>query len=212
MIANRRCLAALLVAALAGSAGAQAPLPIVERATTRLDRTIRVALFSNQVAVVTIRSESEDFFHRTTLDSSEYMVYLQAIEGFAEGLGSEPVISDVSSGDDTIVLTVYVGSPAPRVLEYSPVSSLSLPAAKLAAIADDIQARVLAAPPGEAELRRWRPAVGDCVELRHGGEACVTVVADDGTVVLVDAETSIAITIAPEARAQIISAVLGAEP
>jgi hypothetical protein len=199
-----------LIAAI--HAAAQAPVPVVERITTRLDRTIRVALFSNHVAVVTIRSPSEDFFHRATLDYDEYMVYLQTIEGLAETIGDHPVSSDVSSGDDSTVLIIHVGGPEPRRIEYSPLASLNLSAARIAAIADDIETRVLETLPGEHEIRHWQPEVGDCVELRLGGEACVAEVGDDGTVVLVERSTSVEITVFPETRVQVIADLIDRSP
>lgn len=198
---------ASLVVATATRLAAQAPLPIAERITTRLDRTTHVVLFSNHVAVVTITSESESFFHRATLDPSEYMVYLQAIEAESRKIGDDPVTSTVSTGDDHTVLMMHVGSRTPKVLRYSPLASLNMSTATIASIMDDIQNRVLATLPNEDEVRRWQPQVGDCVELRRGGEACVTEVGDDGTIVLVDAETSVATAISPDDRVRIVAAV-----
>lgn len=199
---------AWLVLAAASRLAAQAPLPIAERITTRLDRTTHVVLFSNHVAVVTITSGSESFSHRATLDPSEYMVYLQAIETGSRTIGDDPVTSTVSTGDDRTVLMIHVGSRTPKVLQYSPVASLNMSTATIASIMDDIQNRVLAALPNEDKVRRWQPQVGDCVELRRGGEACVTEVGDDGTIVLVDAETSVATAIPPDDRVRIIATVL----
>jgi hypothetical protein len=122
------------------------------------------------------------------------------------------VSSDVSSGDDSTLLIIHVGESSPRRVEYSPLASLNLSAARIAAIADDIEARVLATLPGEDEIRRWQPVVGDCVELRLGGEACVVEVGDDGTVVLVERETSVEITVFPDTRVQVIADLLESAP
>jgi hypothetical protein len=205
-------LAILAVLAFGTVADAQTPVPIAERTTTRYGRTTRVSLFSNHVAVVTIRSETEDFYHRATLDFDEYMVYLQAIQRSVETLSDEPVTSDVTSGDSTTTLVIHVGLPSPRTLHYSPLASLNLSAGKIAGIMDDIETRVLATLPGEDTLRRWDPVIGQCVVLRHGGEACVAAVAEDGTIVLVQDESGVTITVASENRAEVIASVLETEP
>ncbi len=57
-------------------------------------------------------------------------------------------------------------------------------AARIASMIDDIENRAMAALPGEFEIKQWEPALGDRVELRQGGEAYVTAIGDDGTIVL----------------------------
>jgi len=210
MNGSRRVALACFVLVAAGRLSAQAPVPVAERITTRMDRSTHVVLFSNRVAVVTIRSDSEDFYHRATLDHSEYMLYLQTIEAEARNIGDDPVTSSISTGDDRTVLTIYVGTRAPKVVHYSPLASLNMSTAKIASIMDDIENRVLATLPNEDEVRRWQPQVGDCVELRQGGEACVTEVGDDGTIALVNSETSVATVIPPDERVRIVGAVPGA--
>lgn len=195
---------AALVAMGAMTARAQAPVPVAERATTQFDRTTRVSLFSNHVVVVTIRSDAEQFVHRATLEYEEYMVYLQAIESFAAGIGDAPVSSDVESRESSTELVLHVGPDAPRIFRYSPLASLDLSVGKIAALMDDLQARALAAMPGEHELREWQPRVGDCVDLRHGGEACVTEVGEDGTIVLSQDQSGLSITVGVDQRAEVI--------
>jgi len=186
------------------TAQAQAPTPVVERITTQFGRTTRVTLFSNHVVVVAVRSESEDFVHQATLDYDEHMVYVQAMEAAAREIGNEPVTSDVESRDSTTELILHVGPDAPRILNYSPLASLRLPAGRIASMMDDLQTRALSALPGEFEIKQWQPVVGDRVELRQGGEAFVTAVDDDGTIVLMQRESSVSSTVAMENRAEVI--------
>lgn len=192
---------------------AQVPTPVVERITNHLGRTTRVTLFSNHVAVVAVRSQTDDFVHKATLGFSEYMVYLQEMERAAHEIGNEPVTSDVESRDSSTVLILHVGPDAPRIIEYSPLASLDLSAAKINSMIDDIQNRALAALPGEFEINQWQPSVGDRVELRRGGEAIVTAVDDDtGTIILLEPASSVSSTVAVENRAEVISRVIERAP
>jgi hypothetical protein len=191
---------------------AQAPTPVVERIETHFGRTTRVSLFSNQVVVVAVRSESEDFVHRATLSFDEYMFYLQALEQAAGEIGNDPVTSDVEARDSSTKLTLHVGPRAPRVLTYSPLASLKMAAARIDSIVDDLENRALSALPGEYEIERWDPVIGECVKLRQGGEACVKAVDDDGTVVLVDEESSVSMIVARENRAEVILEIIEPEP
>lgn len=191
---------------------AQAPTPVVERISSQFGRTTRVTLFSNHVVVVAVRSETEDFVHQATLAFDEYMVYLQAMERAAGEVGNEPVASDVESRDAFTELTLHLGPDAPRTVRYSPLASLNLPTAKIASMIDDIQNRALSALPGEFEIKQWQPVVGDCVELRQGGEAFVAAVHDDGTIVLMQPESSVSSIVAMENRSEVILKVLERAP
>ena len=202
--------ASLLVVLL--TAQAQAPVPVVERISTQFGRTTRVTLFSNHVVVVTVRSESENFVHQAILTYEEHMVYVQAMEAAAREIGNEPVTSDVKSRDSTTELILHVGPDAPRILNYSPLASLRLPAGRIASMMDDLQTRALSALPGEFEIKQWQPVVGDRVELRQSGEAFVTAVDDDGTIVLMQPESSVSSIVALENRAEVILKILERTP
>jgi len=206
---NRSCvlLIASLLTAMVQSA-AQVPTPVAERIATQFGRTTRVTLFSNHVAVVAITSETEDYIHQATLNYDEYMVYLQALERSAREIGDDPVTSDVESRDSSTILILHLGPDAPRIIKYSPLASLNLAAGKIASAMDDIQVRTLAALPGEYEITMWQPKVGDCVELRQGGQACVAAVGDDGAIVLTQEETSVSYTVAEENRVEVVLKVI----
>ena len=212
MILRARFLLVLSLMLSLLQASAQTPIPVAERITTEFGRTTRVTLFSNHVAVVSIRSESDDYVHQATLSFSEYMVYLQALERCANEIGNEPVVSDVESRDSTTMLTLHVGPDAPRTLRYSPLASLNLPARTIASMMDDIQIRTLSTLPGEFEIKKWKPGVGDRVELRQGGKAVVRVVADDGTIVLTLDDSPLLYTVAEDNRADVILKVIEHQP
>ena len=200
----------LLIAVL--SATAQAPIPVVERITDHRGRVTRVTLFSNHVVIVSIRSDTDDYIHMATLNFDEHMVYLQALEECANEIGSEPITSDVESRDSSTRLILHIGPNAPRILEYSPLASLDLPAARIASIVDDIENRAMATLPGEFEIKRWEPALGDRVELRQGGEAYVTAIDEDGTIVVSQVNGPVSYTVAMENRVDIVLRVIGPTP
>jgi hypothetical protein len=205
-------LIAVLAMLAAVSAAAQAPVPVAERVSTHFGRTTRVSLFSNHVVVVSIRSDSEDYVHRTTLNLDEYMVYLQTLNRAIAEVGETPVGSDVESRDSVTVLTVHLGPDAPRVFRYSPLSSLNLAVGKIAAAMDDLENRALEALPGEYEIQQWQPEIGECVELRQGGEACITAISEDGTIVLMRDDIVMTYTVAPENRAEVILKIVEPAP
>jgi len=202
--------ALLLIVVL--SVRAQAPMPVVERITDHRGRITRVTLFSNHVVIVSIRSETEDFIHMATLNFDEHMVYLQALEECANDIGNEPVTSDVESRDSSTRLILHIGPNAPRILEFSPLSSLNLPATRIVSIVDDIENRAMAALPGEFEIKRWEPALGDRVELRQGGEAYVTSIGEDGTIVLSQIDGPVSYTVARESRVDVVLRVIEPTP
>jgi hypothetical protein len=200
----------LLVAVL--SATAQAPVPVVERINDHRGRITRVTLFSNHVVIVSIRSDTEDFIHQATLNFDEHMVYLQALEKCAHEIGHEPITSDVESRDSSTRLILHIGPDAPRILVYSPLASLNLPAARIASIMDDIENRAMASLPGEFEIKQWEPALGERVELRQGGEAYVTEIGDDGTIVLSQIDGPVSYTVAKDNRVDVVLRVVEPTP
>jgi hypothetical protein len=59
---------------LAGTAFAQAPVPVAERVITQKDTATRITLFSNRSVVVTIReNEEQKFLRRITLPDDQYL-------------------------------------------------------------------------------------------------------------------------------------------
>ena len=208
----RTLLLAILAAGLVSADQPVVPTAVVEKITTHLDTTTRVSLFSNRLVVVSVRSETDDFNHRAEIEPDEYMVYLQTLEEAAETIGNDPVSSDVESEANSTTLIVNLGPDAPLSFTYSPLATLNLSLGKIATVMEDIRIQALEVLPGEIELSHWQPAVGDCVELRQGGRACVIFVEDDESIVLRREDVAITYTVAPQDRADIILRLVEPEP
>jgi hypothetical protein len=158
---------------------------VVERVVEFGPLTRRVTLFTNRVAVVSVREgDRQLILRRLTLDENEYAAYVVAIarnlEQIPKGTGS-PV---VAKGSGRGVITTQVGGAAPRRIEYWSLGALDLHLGRLVAALDDLSQRVRESNPAEEELRGWEPAVGDVVELITGERATVVEVSEDGAVML----------------------------
>lgn len=197
----------LLIVATVGftfAAETQIPTPVAEKITTRLGTTTRVSLFSNRLVVVSVRSDTDNFVHRAEIEPDDYMVYLQTLESAAETISNDPVSSGVESEASTTTLNLHVGPDAPVSFTYSPLASLDLSLGRIASVMEDIRIQALEALPGEIELSHWEPKIGDCVELRTGGRACVILVKDDDTVILRREDIVITYTVTEDERADVI--------
>jgi len=197
--------AGLLLAALV--AMAQTPTPILERRVTVGNRTIRTSLFSNRVAVVSVRHGDEQAaLRQRTLEPDEYMGYLMAFERDAKELVNDRLSLRSIGGHGEV--TLHVGPNAPRTIEYSPMAVLELPMSRLLAAIDDLERRVIWADPSPAELGGWDPQRGDIVELRSGAMAKVIDVGDDGSLTLEHDDTWIMEIVPSAHRAAVILRVI----
>jgi hypothetical protein len=193
--------AGLLFATLIATA--QTPTPILERRVTVGNRTIRTSLFSNHVAVVSVRHGDEKAaLQQRTLELDEYMGYLMAFERDAKELVNDRLSLRSMGGHGEI--TLHVGPDAPRTIEYSPLSVLDLPMSRLLAAIDDLERRVIWSDPSPAELGDWDPKRGDLVELRSGAMAIVIDVGDDGSLTLEHDDTWIMEIVPSVHRAAVI--------
>ena len=206
---RRTVVIALVLVWTAVVVGAQAPTTVAERITTHLDRINRVSLFSNRTVVVSVRSDADDYVHRVTLESEVYMAYLQQLTEAAGRISDRPVGSGVRSRDSVTTVILNVGPDAPRIIRYSPLSSLDLSLNLVTAIMDDLRALALETIPGAYELSQWKPEIGQRVTLRSGGTAVVIAVEDDESVVLKREDIIITIVVAKENRADIILSLEG---
>jgi hypothetical protein len=163
----------------------RAPEVVVERVADFGPLTRRVTLFTNRVAVVSVREgERQVFLRRLTLGESEYAAYVVAVGRNLEQIPEGERPPDVAEGSGRGVITTRVGSAAPRRIEYWSLGALDLPLGRLVAVLDDLSLRVRESNPAEEELRQWEPAVGDVVEVVTGERATVVEVRDDGVIVL----------------------------
>lgn len=203
--------ACILLSAL--TAVAQAPVPVAERITTQRDQKTRVSIFSNRAVVVSIKmGEEDDFFRRITLEEDEYLIYLSALQTDAEGLGEEPVSSDVGATGYSVQVTLHVGPDAPRLIRFPSMASVSLPLSRVMGIFDDLQQQVFDASPSAEEVRTWEPRKGDRVQLFNGSFARVAEVWDDGMLVLEHESVSIREVVPPDNRDQVILHIVDHEP
>jgi len=191
------------------TASGQAPVPIVERTVIQGEVATRVSLFSNRVLVVTVRRGDEhDFMRRITLPENQYMVYLGSFITAAEELDDQPVSSQVDTSEAEVVLSLYVGPDAPRLIRFSPMSIVKLPLARIQGALDDLQLQVLEASPSAEAMGIWEPAKGDRVELMNGITATVVEVWEEGLLILEHDLTFIRESVAPDVRDQVILRVL----
>jgi len=198
---------------LAATASAQAPVPVAERVATQRDQKTRVSIFSNRAVVVSIlKGEEQDFFRRITLDDDEYLVYLSALQTDAEGLGEDPVSSDVGAAEYRVQVTLHVGPDAPRLLRFPSMAAVNLPLSRIMGIFDDLQQQVFDASPSAEEVRIWEPRKGDRVQLFNGSYAVVAEVWDDGMLVLQHEDISIREVVAPDNRDQVILHIVARKP
>ena len=207
----------LLVAALmaAGTIAVQAqtPVPVAERIITQADISTRVTLFSNQVVVVTIRQNGvQGFNQRITLPDDQYLVYLGILQANAKELGEQPVNSAVNSPHTSVELTLHVGPGSPRLIRFSPMSTVSLELARIIGALDDLENQVRDASPSTEEIRTWDPERGDRVELMNGTFAEVAEVLEDGGLVLEHEDTYIREVLAPGTWDLVILHVVGRQP
>ena len=199
----------MILSVVAATASGQAPVPVVERTVTQGDVATRVSLFSNRVLVVTVRrGDEQDFMRRITLPDNEYMVYLGSFQTAAEELDQKPVSSEVNTSQAEVVLSLYVGPDAPRLIRFSPMSILKLPLGRIQGALDDLQLRVLEASPSAEAMRTWEPAKGDRVELMNGITATVVEVWEEGLLILEHDLTYVRESVAPDVRDQVILRVL----
>lgn len=200
-----------LVAASPAPTPARAPGVVVERVVDFGPLTRRLTLFTNRVAVVSIREgERRVILRQLTLGENEYAAYVVAIarclEQIPEGGSSPAVAEDLGHG----VITTTVGRGARRRIEYSNLAALDLATGRLVAVLDDIGRRVVTSAPGEEALRGWEPEVGEWVELATGERARVMEVRDGGVIVLDLERSPLLEEITPEHRAQRIRRVVEA--
>jgi hypothetical protein len=201
----RTILPVILFLAFAATVSGQAPVPVVERTVTQGDVATRVSLFSNRVVVVTTRRDGEQDFMRTmTLPNDQYMVYLTTFQANAEELDDRPISSRVDTSQAEVVLSLYVGPDAPRLISFSPMSSVTLPLARILGALDDLQLQAFEASPSAEAMRIWEPRKGDRVELLNGIFATVVEVWDDGLIILEHDGTYVRESISPGMRDQVI--------
>ncbi len=164
----------------------RAPSAIVDRTVERPEGRTHLALFSNGVAVVAVRYGSgEPAVFRRTLKREDLVGYLVALEEVAHKIRELDSLPGEQGGrEGTVTIRLAAGTGTPIHLKFSAVAMMPFAIGRLGTILDDLQAKVLATPPGYDEVMAWEPRRGDVVEMITGQRAEVVDVRDDGTVIV----------------------------
>ena len=218
----RASMAALLSMVAAVAAGQEsipvsepmtAPVPVIERISTQGDVVTRTSMFSNRVAVVTIREgDLQVFMRQITVPDDEYIVYLDVLQSAAEQLTDRPITSRVETSMANIELEINIGPKAPRRLEFSPMSTVSLQLSRIIGVMDDLELQVRNASESASRLQSWEPQRGDRVQLMNGAYARVIEVWEGGLLILEHEDTYVRESVPPDMRDQIILLVVEPEP
>jgi hypothetical protein len=185
--------------------GAQVPNAVVERFVTIGDRTTRVTLFNNRIAVVTVQEKAEQIlFHQLCLDEDEYLAYQTAISSSYEARADEPRRKPMKTRYSQAVITMVVKEGEVITLHYSPLAGLDLSTARLVAALDDLELKVIQAGPFAEQVRTWTPKKGDVVERYDGCRAKVEEVREDGSLLLNHARSPVLEEVPQEQRSEII--------
>lgn len=190
-----------------------APVAVAERVVTRGDLTTRLSLFSNRVAVLTVREDGrQTFVRRRTLTQEEYVGYLAELSHDGPLLRQEDIAPLREVGGDRTTLTLRVGTGPPHEVEYSPLLVSHLALSRLNAALDDLESVLRETSPSRAALESWQPARGDRVELWGGEIARVVEVRNDGVVILEHEDTPMIETLSADQLPQRIRRVLPRQP
>jgi len=190
----------------------RAPAPFLERLVTVGDRTTRLSLFDNRMAVVAVRENNRQvFLRKLLLDQAEYDIYRAAVRRDLEQVTEGPSSALASDfGQGLIRVTLAPGDT--RRMSYSLASVPDLATGRLVATLDDLEQRVSEVSPSHEELRHWEPRVGDVVELYGGQRARVSEVREEGFIFLEHQGTALIEVLSPEQRSTRIERVVSRGP
>ncbi len=187
---------------------ALAPAPLVERFVTVGDTSVRLSLFDNRMAVLSVRHRDErTLLRKRTLDETSFAVYVNAVAELRDAAAAGRGPSS-ERGIGTAEIRVSREGRDPVVIHYTPGTVLDLPTGRLVGVLDDLEEQLRTTPESYEALRAWDPRRGDVVELYTGEAATVQDVADDGLVVLRHQRTGMVEYVPFEARAQVIRSVV----
>ncbi len=180
-----RMLAAVAGVMLAMAAwGQEAPSALAERVVRDAYGTTRVTLFANRMVVVSVRPRGEGGVVRRRLLNEETMsVYRTLLREMEPALRKEVAAGNVPAGTDGSLVLRLPGR-RPLEVSFDPRKIPGLALGRVLSALDDLQAQVLEGPRENEDVARWKPAVGDRVELWGGGTAVVTDIPQEDVVVL----------------------------
>jgi hypothetical protein len=197
------------VAALATGA----PRILAERIVTVGERSVRVTLFDNRMAVTTVREDGEQvFFRHMELEQETFVAYLGAINRDAQAILDAKYERALDGEEPHGVVYMWVENRGVVRVRYPRSALLDLPMARLSSALDDLEQHVSAASPSLEELRDWEPRRGDVVELISGGRARVLEVREENILVLEYEDVAVIQMVPAESSADLIRRVIERGP
>ena len=168
----------------------EGPSALVERGVRSAQGTTRVTVFSNRVVVAAVRR-----VRRRLLDEETMSVYTALIGQMEPALRRELAEGNVPAGRGGSLTLRLPGRP-PLEVSFDPRKVPGLALGRVLAALDDLQSKVLEGPRENEAVARWKPKVGDRVELWGGGTAVVTDIPQPDVVVLQHEESPVIESIA----------------
>lgn len=161
------------------------PVALVERVVHEPSGGMtRVTLFSNRIAVVSVRPKGErGRVVRRLLDKETVKVYRLLLAEVTPGLQDELASGQVPVGQGG-TLSLILANGASLTVHFDPTRIPSLKLGRVLSALDDLQSQLLEGPEENVDVARWKPTVGDRVELWGGDTAVVSDIPQDGVVVL----------------------------
>jgi hypothetical protein len=120
---------------------------------------------------------------RRLLDKETVKVYRSLLAEVTPGLQDEVASGQVPTGEGG-TLSLKLADGASLTVHFDPRRIPSLKLGRVLSALDDLQSQLLEGPEENVEVARWKPAVGDRVELWGGDTAVVSDIPQNGVVVL----------------------------
>jgi len=170
---------------LAVSMGVAAPTYLVERVAISGETSRRVSVFRDGTAVLALREGSEPpAVTRRRLDPVVLRSLRQVVEESYPKL-REFAGFEGAPGEAHVELRLAPADVEPLVVSLPLASVPSVAGARLMRAIDDVDAWLANYQPGQEDLSRWQPKVGQKIELADGTVVQVLELLNDGRVVLV---------------------------
>lgn len=186
------------------------PSAIVDRIVETPGERTRLSLFSNGVAVVSVRHDgSKAALFKRTLSREVLVGYLVALEESARQIRAlYSIPQEPGEAGGTVTIRLHAGPGDPILMRFRTVQMMPLAVGRLGTILDDLQTKVMATPPGYDEVMAWHPREGDEVEMVTGQKARVVEVRHDGTVIVEYENVGLSELVTPAERPRRIRHVL----
>ena len=190
----------------------EVPSPVVERVVASQERAVRLTLFDNREAVVSVREHGHQVLaRRRLLAEPVYVGYVAATTADRAALEKLARSTDVLREGGRGRISIFRPGAAPLIVRYSTLQAHDLVLGRLVAALDDLEKYVLETNPSFDAMKRWAPRVGDRVKLVNGQTATVIEVKANRVIVLEYDDAPMVEAIAPPQRSLRIVAVLSSK-